>query len=99
MSSYKKIEKFQDVVKSTNHADQNRLILYSKRLENKLTQTEYALLKIQQKATSIDISTTIKTISGKSITIDYELYFYLDSFWAFLYSCLMENKLERRLLQ
>lgn len=88
MTVYEKIEVFQRSPNITGHPQRNKLTLYSEGLRSKLTQTEYSLLRLRETVPKIESTTTVRTVSGKFITNEEQIYFYLDSFWAFLYSCM-----------
>jgi hypothetical protein len=88
MTVYEKIELLQSIISNGGLPQRNKLNIYSEGLKSKLTQTEYSLQRLNEIVPQIASATTVKTVSGKFITNDEQIYFYLDSFWSFLYSCL-----------
>jgi hypothetical protein len=84
MSVYEKIGEMSDrLIRGTPRRISSRIVLYSSGVEAKLKNAEYALSKIRELSYQSD---NITTSTEQDFSISEKLQFYVDSFFAFLYS-------------
>jgi len=84
MSIYEKIEEMSNrLVRDTPRRISSRIVLYSSGAKAKLKNAEYALSKMRELSSQSD---NITTSTDQDFLISEKLQFYVDSFFAFLYS-------------